>query len=499
MSCHLSDTNNAGRTIILADPCKDNFFAESEARLEKFFDKITQPGVAALDISNNLRQTAVAISEASSKFINSITASLRDKLEELLKSGLSALANRIFAEIENVLEATEKIIGLQGSLIDPAKSLFDGVFCAATKVKDAMVNVVTDLLVGAMNNAVNAPVCAVQDFIGAMTKRIVDGIDSVVGPLLDPIQKVLETTFKVKDFILGAVNTIRKIGNFFECGENLTCPASVKYQLHGGSREDDNNQDEKFNKIFSGAAISSGAQNLINDFERQYGKWNLFGTPVSEASSLQPCNSGNPFKCGTPTVEIFGGDGFNAAGKVIIGRVIEEVDTEGIVEGIERTASIIGVNITNPGSGYTRAPLVAFTDSCNRGYGAYGKAIIDVIPSSPTYGQVIDIVMISEGENYPAGDEEPVYLIDVIVEDGGQDYDEEEDSLVAAHCGDLTIVDGSITKVTLNNLCRFDDLADLSIKTNTGFGAILRPIMSTTIPDNLQGELVEVIDCVYPK
>ena len=182
----------------------------------------------------------------------------------------------------------------------------------------------------------------------------------------------------------------------------------------------------------------------------------------------------------------------------MLGRVIEEVDTEGIVEGIERTASIIGVNITNPGSGYTRAPLVAFTDSCGRGYGAYGKANIDVIPSSPTYGQVTSISIISEGENYPAGDEEPVFLTDVIVDDGGQDY-ADTDTLVAAHCGDLTIVDGRITKVTLSNLCRFEDLADLTIKSDTGFGAVLRPIMGTNIPPALQGDLVEVIDCVYPK
>ena len=498
MSCHQSDTNNAGRTIILADPCKDNFFAETEARLEAFFDRITQPGVAALNLSNDLRRTAEVIATGSKTFINSITGSLRDKLEEVIKSGLSALANKIMAGAEDAFKAMNKVIDLQGSLIDPVKGLFDGIVCAATKVFDSMTNVVTDLLVGAMNNAVNAPVCAVQDFIGAMTKRIVDGIDSIVGPLLDPIQKVLETTFKVKDFILGAVNTIRKIQNFFTCGESLKCPATTKYQLHTGPRKSDDNQDDKFNEIFSGTSISEGAQNLVTDFEKQYGKWNLFGSPLSEASSLTPCNSGNPFKCGTPTVEIFGGDGFNAAAEVILGRVIEDVDEEDIVGGIERTASIVGVKITNPGSGYSRAPLVAFTDSCNRGYGAYGKANIDVIPTSPTYGQVTSISIISEGENYPAGDQEPVYLIDVIVDDGGQDY-ADTDTLNPAHCGDLTIVDGRITKVTLSNLCRFDDLADLTINSESGFGAVLRPIMSSDIPPVLQGELVEVIDCVYPK
>ena len=141
---------------------------------------------------------------------------------------------------------------------------------------------------------------------------------------------------------------------------------------------------------------------------------------------------------------------------------------------------------------------MAFTDSCNRGYGAYGKANIDVIPTSPTYGQVTSISIVSEGENYPAGDQEPVYLVDVVVDDGGQDY-ADTDTLNPAHCGDLTIVDGRITKVTLSNLCRFDDIADLTINSETGFGAVLRPIMSTDIPPVLQGDLVEVIDCIYPK
>ena len=498
MSCHNTDSNNVGDTIILADPCKDNFFAETEAHLERFFDRITRPGVAALNLSNDLRQTARIIATGSKRFINSITGSLRDKLEEVIKSGLSSLADSIMTGASNSFEALNKVIDIHSSLIDPVKGLFDGILCAATKIFKSMTNVVTDLLVGAMNNAVNAPVCAVQDFIGAMTKRIVDGIDSIVGPILEPIQKVLDTTFKIKDFLLGAVNTIRKIQNFFTCGEEITCRATTKYQLHTGPRKSDNEQDKKFNEIFSGTSISEGAQNLVTDFEKQYGKWNLFGAPVSEASSLQPCNTGNPFKCGTPTVEIFGGDGFNAAAEVILGRVIEDVDEEDIIGGIERTASIVGVKITNPGAGYTRAPLVAFTDSCNRGYGAYGRANIDVIPTSPTYGQVTSISIISEGENYPAGEQEPVYLVDVVVDDGGQDY-ADTDTLDPAHCGDLTIVDGRITKVNLSNLCRFDDLADLTINSETGFGAVLRPIMSTDIPPVLQGELVQVIDCIYPK
>jgi hypothetical protein len=72
MSCYISDTNNAGQTIILADPCKDNFFAETEAHLERFFDRITRPGVAALNLSNDLRQTARIIATGSKRSKQSI-------------------------------------------------------------------------------------------------------------------------------------------------------------------------------------------------------------------------------------------------------------------------------------------------------------------------------------------------------------------------------------------------------------------------------------------
>ena len=51
----------------------------------------------------------------------------------------------------NQFEALEKVIGIHSSLFDPVKGLFDGILCAATKIFKSMTNVVTDLLVGAMN------------------------------------------------------------------------------------------------------------------------------------------------------------------------------------------------------------------------------------------------------------------------------------------------------------------------------------------------------------
>lgn len=152
--------------------------------------------------------------------------------------------------------------------------------------------------------------------------------------------------------------------------------------------------------------------------------------------------------------------------------------------------------MTKPGSGYGRPPIVTFQDSCNKGYGAYGRAIIDQNPSSPTFGQVTSVVIISEGENYPADiGELPLYISDVIIENPGQDY-EEGDTITIDGTTDgfeVEITEGRITNVSVLPGLAYNGLPDLNIQSISGFGAVLRPIMSVVTP---QTEIVQVIDCV---
>ena len=127
--------------------------------------------------------------------------------------------------------------------------------------------------------------------------------------------------------------------------------------------------------------------------------------------------------------------------------------------------------------------------NCNQGYGAYGRAHIDHNPKSPTYGQVIDVTILSTGTNYPAEDEDPLFIDRVIIEDPGRGY-ADDDTLDNF---DLDIQDGKIVGGRLKNIITYDDLPKLNINSETGVGAILRPVLSKTRP---QGKVVEVIDCV---
>src|SRR5210317_2000035 len=536
MSCSREESYTTGKQFIQADPCKDNTFARIEAYLNNFFDKITKAGNAIVNLSNEINFVVDLIGSSITGFTNKMLGSLNAKLSEVIKKGIDALTGLLISSGFGI----PAIIGIEKALIPLAQKLVDGVFCAATKVLEGAKDVLTDLITGAVKNVLNAGQCVVEQLIGAFTNNLVNIVDSIVGPLVAPIADILNGFgknifgFNIKDFLLTGINAIRKIANLFECDDKKVCPASSKYKIDQGLLKDMSEEDENsaWNTIFSGTAISQqGATNLATDFEKQYGKWNIFGAPLSETGGIGPCQFGNITECGLPTVNFFGGNGVGAAGEVVLGNiidnVIDNVDTEGAVGSVLKVGSIVGVNMTEPGSGYGRPPIVTFQDSCNKGYGAYGRAIIDQNPSSPTFGQVTSVVITSEGENYPADfDELPLYISDVIIENPGQDYEEGDtitidgdtitidgdtvtiDGDTVTIDGDTVTIDGDtvtidgfeveitegrITNVSVLPGLAYNGLPDLNIQSISGFGAVLRPIMSVVTP---QTEIVQVIDCV---
>ena len=417
--------------------------------------------------------------------------SLGDSLSKLINTGINSLT----AFLTGLGRTIPEIIAIEKPLIGPVKSLFDGIFCAITKVLDGAKSTLKDLINASVKNVLNAGQCVVEQIMSAFTNNLVNIVDSIVGPLLEPITNILNGfgtnifDFNIKDFLLTGINAIRKIANLFECNDKKLCPASSKYIIDKGLFKDQSEEDEQssFNRILSGAAISQGALNLVGDFEKQYGKWSIFGAPLSEASDLGgPCNFGNVTECGLPTVSFFGGDGLGAAGNAILGGIINNVDTEDAVGSVKKLGSIVGVEMTNPGENYTRAPIVTFQDGCNKGYGAYGRAIIK-------NGQVTGVVVTSEGGNYPADvDELPLFIGEIIVEDPGENYGN-NDKLDGV---DLVIRGGRIISATPQPKFAFNGLPNLNIQSSSGFGAVLRPVMTTVQPSSVSTEIIEVIDCV---
>ena len=453
-------TSTTGTTVILADPCKNNFFDIAEAHLENFFSKVTNASNVILNLPNEVKIISRLLTGAAGGYIGSLTEQLTGAIAPIIRNGLTDIANEVEKLLtgKSVTEVIKKTTEEQGKLKGPIKELFAGLECLASKVIDAAENIFGDIIMDAVKTVLNVPVCAVTQILSEFNNKIANIMDSVVEPLLGPFRQAFDFVLDVKDFIFGSIDVIKKVSNLFKCGEKQKCPTSSKYIIDKGLGKDRSEEEQK-----------GFLQQALNQ---------------APSGSLPPCYTGNVLQCGAPKVEFFGGGGSGAAGRVILGNFVDELDTEDIIGSVQRTASIIGVEIDNPGSGYEDAPFITFSDNCDKGYGAYGRAIVK-------NGRVTSVVITSQGENYPTEtdqQDEVFYIDDVIIENPGNNYDEDD----TVEGLELTISNGRVIAVGIKDVA-FNGYPDLNINSSTGYGAILRPVMRIVPP---QKEVVQVIDCV---
>ena len=512
-----------GTTVLTASKQMKSFAVTTEASLTNFLSAATKIDSALFDLPGEIKSTASLIAAGAQTFVGQMGNVLTDALVSGIQGGLAVIATKIFSAIPGFKRALRVVTRAQTALVNPVAGVFKGMNCLVSKVVDSLQGVVEDMLTAFVKNALNAPACAIQQFIGAVLTKVNSMIDNIVTPLTGGISKVLGPVFKVKDILSSGINLADKIGDFFTCGvkseESDKDSGSNVFKIDKKSSKKPKKEKEQQNILDKatkaantaaegisgfGKNLRSGTEEKITNFEKEYGQWTIFGSKVSEAAEQNigsDCYTGNVFKCGAPTAEIFGGDGVGASGKVILGKFIDKLDPDDLYGEIKRTASIIGVEITNPGDGYTEAPLIDFSDNCNQGYGAYGEVIIEKNVNSPKYGQVTNVIITSEGEDYPVdlpaevGD---IFIKEIIVEDGGEGY---ENAFIDDKCMNLKTVDGKIVgvEITCQNPYRSIPIIDII---NPGIGAVLRPIMSSTPQDlNQNPTIINSVDCVgdFPK
>ena len=513
----LSDTS--GTRIVLPDGESDKFMEKVDAKMKNYFKKISNVNDFTTNLPGELTKLTNQIGSAASSFIGRISNALQDSLVKFIDGGMAKLADFMFATNPLAKVALGKIKGFQGSLVGPVGKLFSGMECLTSKVTSAMGDVIKDMLTGMTKNMINAPTCAVQQFIGGLTNKISDTISSSVTPLLSPILGILGpigASFDVKSAILGGIDFMKKAGDLFKCAPPPKQTGSSLYVIDGGPKKD-KTQAESQNLLDAAFEAASGASAIvdkakgfldaglpsgISKFEEKYGQWSIFGSKVDDAADHGigggNCYTGNNFSCGPATIDFFGGSGQGASGKVILGSFVSKFDKDDLFGTISRTASIMGVEITNPGQGYAEGPLVSFNDSCEQGYGAFGKAVVDQNPTSSTYGQVTGVIVLSEGTNYPTDGlpEQEAFIDTVIIENPGLDYEDAEIS------DDIRPVvrNGRIEAIEILDQIPYTSLPELKVLSKTGFGAIIRPIMTLKRAerrvDPTQAGIFKVVQCV---
>ena len=461
-----------GNVITFADTTEDNFATEVTGILGNLINVISEGTDFLQDIQNATKKIQVLANQ----FVGTLFNSLYKALIPLLKDGLDLLYKSVLASTGNHLLG----VAAQEAMVLPLKAVQDAIVCVSSKIINGLGDTLKDLIESTVLEVVNFGVCTAEQFLGSFLDGIIDDISSGLDSVMGGISKILGPAFKIVDFLRGSVDVIKSIQDFFSCNQTADKSNGVKEWTIGYGPKNK----AKVNDILDNALELANISNALSAI-----------TPQTSPFTKPDC--GTPTSCGGPTVSFFGGNGIGGAGKVLMGGIVNNTDGLGeITSSVARTGSIIGVEITDPGSKYTYAPpMVTFEDPCGLGYGAVGRAIVDYDKNSSTYGQVTGVYIVSEGENYPVEDTGEGSVTDTVVLYPGSGYvpgDTAVDGNGEEY--DLTIDNGRVISASPINRLKVTELPTITIITKTGIGALIKPIVRTSPPS--QNEIISVIDCV---
>ena len=275
------------------------------------------------------------------------------------------------------------------------ENAMDLLACLFKKILKNVLNIVRKALLSIVDRYINVPLCAAENILASILGKLSGLIIATVAQIMKLLEPLLGSVVDIVDDILGFVEGIL---SYLSCEEKPKCPKIEDWSLWDGASIPTANFDPTslINKVkkFAGQNEYEG-QGIINEIGgglEDIGDINFDFEDLIE--SFDDCETGAIF-CGPPNVVFWGGSGSNTTGNVIVSALND----------------VLGVDIVNTGSGYgTISPFISFEDSCGKGVGASGRAILGPVSlqDDGTY------------QSDPNGTETGV--VGVVVEDPGYGY-----------------------------------------------------------------------------
>ena len=464
------------------------------------------------DKFKGLAEGASEIVSASKPMIKDMVNTTFDELAPQLNGGLHKLYKDKFGEVMsktgNLALAKKAGQAAQIAMIGPVSSLQNLLPCAVKNITDKLTGDVANLLAEFVNNVDNFTDCIGDQFVGAIFNDIIKGINNELSDAIKGVANIFPSG-DIEGLLRNKAEGLLGIASVFDdCDIPTADLGSKTNKWILGAGPGNLNLENIAGKVL---AIANAAQELKEVAASpggvlgNLGFFDFMRPDVSTpgfSSTLSDCYTGPPLNCSGIKVNLFGGGGQGAQVNPILGAIVS--DTFAV-----QTASLIGMKVTNPGSGYKSPPFVEIEDTCRKGYGAVARSVIDYDPSSPTYQQVTDVYIVSAGENYPViepeiGDEGPYTVDHVVVVKPGQNYKQED--IVTDQKGNiyekfldeqgriLNVIPPNPSNV---NLETFDTLPEVEVISSTGTGALLKAQLAPR--PSYQGEVRQVIDCISPR
>ena len=598
------DQNGSKRKIIPSDTCTPSSVSRMALAVETLSERVEEFSLTGMKLEAEIEAVAEQIETMANGFVGRMMDATYNYMEPQLQKGLDKVYEETFGKVfeqlgnspQSYAAAHEAGTAAQVGQVPAIKNAENALACVAAKVVEGLRGTVADMLKDILASGLGYAGCVGANFVSKFLNNIVDSIvDNMKGPL-SGLSDLLENGLNIADFLRGSAFVLEDFSGFLDCGQTNKdkCPPMKKYEVAGGVMEKGadpfnyvigqmqgaskgiggltdsiqgavgaiQNPSGLLGGVVSGALgggkIGGIAGNLISggsllgsisDAVVPSGIKNTLGAAgrisglIDELSAGGGC-LGGARNCGNPQVEIFGGGGLGAIGKVVLGKAIQ--NTKGLsslTNSISKTASIIGVNLPIPGAGYKSPPAIRFTDKCGIGHGAHGHAVL-----APD-GTIAAVVIDSPGEGYPIIEEPDtnVGVTTVFVENPGKGYkpgdkidetvfvipaglppSEGQDPILPAIPSDdpdlvsdpytklvtptqrQTVADiatkpifelvvdpetGGVNAVRVQNVVKFETPPVLKILSETGDGAVLRPVFGD-IPEAAQVGVITVVDCV---
>lgn len=519
-----------GDKIQFANTVSNTIVNKISTEVNNLLNKIKAPKIFT-DIKNEINRVTAKIQAITNGLVGNMVNGLFKGMIPILKKGIELLYKQIygliFAATGSPSAAHLAGVAAQTVMVAPVKVLQETIPCVSGKIINELGSVVSGLLNSVVDNVQNFVSCAADQFTGALVNDIIGKITSGLSSALGGIQTILKflPSFSVDGFLRGSSDAIKGLVGLFDCNQSKGKADGIVDQWVIGCGPA-NAPAPSFDKILENANIANtiatagdllggiqgvigGVQNVVGGVQDAVGGVaGAFSAINNLPNQIGGCYTGTPLNFSAPKVTIFGGGGSGATAIPLMGAISGN------------TASVIGAKLTNGGSGYKFPPFVEIRDDYNQGYGVVARATIN------DAGEVNSIYIVSEGENYPIGDlydnsstttantvinsstetqtESLVsknYTIgSIVIQNPGQNYstsDKATDQFGNEYS--IEVFDGSINTIQPININGNDiivnDLPIITINSDTGSGALLRPILDI-IPAEFQGEVKQIIDCV---
>jgi hypothetical protein len=294
-------------------------------------------------------------------------------IDEYLKAKIQEVSKLISAPLKTFITGIQQFV--TNTINDKLKSVYYALFpnelqkvkekvetandllaCLFRKIIRNLIKMCANFLSSAANYLINAPICAVENFVGGLIGKITGLLTSAIDTILAPLKAVFGV-FDVVEEILGFVEDLL---SSISCDEEPSCAKIKEWSVWEGPESIAGDNTDVSGLI---SKMKSFAANVQQSVDPDNFDFDLDFSDVFQDT----CNVG-AIACGPPIVQFSGGGGTGASGNAIVSSL----------------GQIIGVDITNFGKGYTSAPLVKFYDSCGKGSGAVGRAIIGNVAVQPT-------------------------------------------------------------------------------------------------------------------